>query len=110
MHHCTTSKIQRAVSSQQAAAPHHVRNRDIREREPHHDKNQYRRKTNTLRQRADNQPDGNTGERSLKRDMNILINRPRYRRQRDILQHRPIGITEKMIPFAKSQRIAVHHP
>ncbi len=33
--------------------------------------------------------------------MNILINRTRYRRQRDILQHRPIGITEEMIPFAK---------
>ena len=36
-----TREIQRTVRSQQTTAPHHMRNRNVRERQPYHHENQH---------------------------------------------------------------------
>ncbi|CSS41493.1 Uncharacterised protein [Shigella sonnei] len=41
MHHRATREIQRTVRSQQTTAPHHMRNRNVRERQPYHHENQH---------------------------------------------------------------------
>ena len=66
-------EVQRAVGRQQTAAPDHVRNRNIRERHPHHHENQHGGEANTLSQRPHDQPDGDTGERSLEGHVDVLI-------------------------------------
>src|SRR5476649_2507668 len=68
----TAREVQRAISRQESARPHHVRDRQVREGQPNHGENQDRRETNTFSQTTDYQRHGDTGEGTLERHMNQL--------------------------------------
>ncbi len=110
VHHRTASKVQRAVGSQQAAAPDHVRNRHVGESHPHYDEDQYCGEADTLGQRTDDQADGDAGEGALERNVNILVEATHHGGQLDIFQHHPVEVTEEVVACAERQRIAVDHP
>lgn len=87
-----------------------VRNRHIGERQPDHHEDQYGGEANTLSQRTDNQPDGDTGERALEGNVNILIETAHQRGQFDVFQHDPVKVSEERIARAEGQRDTVDHP
>ena len=106
----TAREVQRAVRCQQTATPDHVRNRHIGERHPDHHEDQHGRETNTLGERAHNQPDGNTGEGALERNVDILIEAAHQRGQLNIFQHHPVEVTKERVARAERQRVTVNHP
>ena len=106
----SAGEIKRAVGSQQTTAPYHMSDRDIRKRHPYHNKNQYRRETNTFRQRADDQADGDTGKRALEGNVDVLIEAAHQRFQLNILQQHPVEVAEEAAAGTESQRVAINHP
>ena len=106
----TAGEIKRAVRSQQTAAPYHVRNRHIRERHPYHNEYQYRRETNTFRQRTDDQANGNTGKGALESNVDVLIEAPHQRFQFNIFQQYPVEVADEAAASAEGQRVAINHP
>ncbi|VFS90090.1 Uncharacterised protein [Kluyvera cryocrescens] len=99
----TPGKVERTVACQQTAAPYHVRNRHIGERQPDDHKDQYRGEANTLRQRTDNQPHGDTGEGALERHVDVLIEGAHQVSNLDILQHHPVEAAEEAAAGAEGQ-------
>ncbi|MNV86352.1 hypothetical protein D3C71_1803800 [compost metagenome] len=62
MHHSAAGKVQRAISCQEATAPHHVGNRQVGNGEPDSGENHYRREADTLGKAPHHQRDGDTSE------------------------------------------------
>ena len=110
VHNGAAGEVQRAMGRQQTAAPNHMRNRHVGECHPHHHEDQYRGETNTFRQRPDNQPDGDAGERALEGHVDILIEGAHQRFQLNIFQHHPVKAAEEAAAGAEGQGIAINHP
>ena len=103
-------KVQRTMARQQTAAPYHMRDRHIGERQPDHHEDQDGRETNTLSKRTHNQPDGDAGKRSLESNVDVLIEAAHQRGQLDIFQHHPVEVTKERIARAERQRVSVNYP
>lgn len=110
VHHGAAGEVQRAVGSQIATAPHHVRDRQVRQGEPQDREDQHRREANAFGEAPHHQRHGNAGEGGLESDVDHLADAAGDAVDADAFQHRRLESAEHRIAFAERQAVAIQHP
>ena len=139
VHHRTTGKVERALLEQIACGctrcfsgfsrsigirtgpePHHVGNREVGQRKPGGDAEQYCRELDTFSPGTHDQRTGNGSKRTLEDHEGQLGNRDTFREgtgqritgnalQQDLVERAKEGVIQRM-SFSKSDAIAIDHP